>query len=194
MTAADDPPDADLVARALSGEDVAFTQLMRRHKADLFRFARRYTGDPDAALDVVQDSFVSAWKALDRYDGRYPFPVWLRAIALNTCRDRSRRLFLRRLVLGQADPDGHEAQSSPDPAPDAETTLIARERRAALDKALAALPAGLKEPLILTVFDGYSQQEAGAMLGLSAKAVEVRVYRARRRLAEILGVGDPAAG
>lgn len=187
MSAAVDPPDADLVARALKGEDVAFTQLMRRHKADLFRFARRYTGDPDAALDVVQDSFVSAWKALGRYDERYPFGVWLRAIALNKCRDRSRRLLLRRLVLGQADPEGREAQSRPDPAPDAEATLIDRQRRAALDRALAALPAGLKEPLILTVFDGYSQQEAGAMLGLSAKAVEVRVYRARRRLAEILG-------
>jgi RNA polymerase sigma-70 factor (ECF subfamily) len=187
VSAAVDPPDADLVARALKGEDVAFTQLMRRHKADLFRFARRYTGDPDAALDVVQDSFVSAWKALDRYDELYPFAVWLRAIALNKCRDRSRRLLLRRLVLGQADPDGREAQSRPDPAPDAEATLIDRQRRAALDRALAALPTGLKEPLILTVFDGYSQQEAGAILGLSAKAVEVRVYRARRRLAEILG-------
>ena len=166
---------------------------MRRHKADLFRFARRYTGDADAALDIVQEAFVSAWKALERYDARHPFGVWLRAIALNKCRDRGRRLFLRRLVLGQADPEGYEAQNSADPSPDAESSLIERERRAALERALATLPPGLKAPLILTIFDGLSHQDAGAVLGLTAKAVEIRVYRARRRLAEILGADQPAA-
>jgi RNA polymerase sigma factor CnrH len=183
--------DAALVARALSGDDAAFGQLMRAHTNDLYRFARRYTGDPDAATDVVQETFVSAWKALRRYDDQRPLGVWLRAIALNKCRDRSRRRLLRRVVLGQADPDGFEAQSRPDPGPDAEALLLAGERRDQLDRAVAALPAGLKEPLILTVFDGLSQQAAGALLGLTAKAVEIRVYRARRRLAELLGLGDP---
>lgn len=182
--------DAALVARALSGDDAAFGQLMRAHTGDLFLFARRYTGDADAAGDVVQETFVSAWKALRRYDESRPLGVWLRAIALNKCRDRARRRFLRRVVLGQADPEGYEAQSRPDPAADAEAQLIARERLDQLDRAVAALPPGLKEPLILTAFEGLSQQAAGELLGLSAKAVEVRVYRARRRLAEVLGLGD----
>ena len=191
MTAGADPTDSELLARALSGEDAAFTQIMRRHKAELFRFVRRYTGDPDAALDIVQESFVSAWKAMDRYDDRHPFGVWLRAIALNKCRDRTRRLFLRRLVFGQADPESLEAQSRPDPSPDPEEILVARERQAVLERAISALPPGLRGPLILTVFEGLSQQDAGAVLGLTAKAVEIRVYRARRRLAELLGADDP---
>lgn len=185
--------DAALVARALSGDDAAFGQLMRAHTNDLFRFARRYTGDPDAAIDVVQETFVSAWKALSRYDDRRAFGIWLRAIALNKCRDRGRRRLLRRVVLGQADPEGFEARSQPDPAPDPEALLLAQERREQLDRAVAALPSGLKEPLILTVFDGLSHQAAGDLLGLTAKAIEIRVYRARRRLAERLGLGEAGA-
>lgn len=188
MTREDSPDDAALVGRALSGDDAAFGQLMRRHTNDLFRFARRYTGDADAAGDVAQETFVSAWKALRRYDAARPFGVWLRAIALNKCRDRARRRFLRRVVLGQADPEGFEAQNRPDPGPDAEAQLIARQQRDQLDRAVAALPPGLKEPLILTAFEGLSQQAAGDLLGLTAKAVEIRVYRARRRLAEALGL------
>ena len=60
----------------------------------------------------------------------------------------------------------------------------------ALDRAIALLPAKLKEPLILTVFEELSQQAAGEVLGVSAKTIETRVYRARRRLAELLEVED----
>ncbi len=183
--------DAELVRRALDGEDAAFTQIMRRHKADLFRLTRRYTGDPDAALDMVQESFVAAWRALARYDGRRPFGVWLRAIALDKCRDRGRRLLLRRAVFGQVDLEAVEARGLADPEPDVEARMLAREERRALEQALAKLPPGLKEPLILTWFEELSQQQAGELLGLTAKAVEIRVYRARRRLAELLSVGPP---
>ncbi len=189
MTREVEPNDVELAARSLAGEDAAFGQIMRRHKTDLFRFARRYTGDPDTALDIVQETFVSAWRALGRFDGRHPLGVWLRAIALNKCRDAARRRILRRIVLGQVDPEGAEARNRPDPADDAEATLIARERLVRLDRAVASLPTGLKEPLILTQFEGLSQQATGRLLGLSVKAVEIRVYRARKRLAEILG--DP---
>lgn len=190
MTGDADSTDAELVGRALKGDDPAFTQLMRRHKAALFRFAQRYTGNADAAYDVVQESFVAAWKALDRYDGRRSFGVWLRSIALNKARDRARRLFVRRLVFGQSDLDSPEARRQADPQVDAEATLLARERRQALDAALAQLPAALKAPLILTYFEGLSQQQAGEVLGLTAKAVEVRVYRARQRLAQLLALED----
>lgn len=183
------PEDAELAQRALAGEAAAFGQLMRRHKADVFRFARRYTGDPDAALEVVQESFVAAWRALARYDGARPFGAWLRTIALNKCRDRARQTFLRRAVFGLVDVDGPEARGRPDGGRDPEAELLGRERLAAVDRALAALPAGLKEPLLLTAFEELSQQEAGRILGLTAKAVEIRVYRAKRRLAELLNDG-----
>ena len=101
----EDETDADLVLRARGGEDRAFTTLMRRHKPSLYGFVRRYVGDADAAVDVVQETLVAAWKALARFDDRRAFPVWLRAIALNKCRDRARRLAVRRFILGEKDPN-----------------------------------------------------------------------------------------
>jgi len=186
----DDPSDSELTQRALGGEDQAFTQLMRRHKERLYRFVRRYVGDSDGAYEVVQESFVAAWRNLARYDAERPFTSWIRAIALNKCRDRARRETVRRVVFGTRHGDVEEAMVAPDPSPGAEHALIARQRRRALDAAIAALPAKLKEPLILTAFEDLSQQAAGDLLGVSAKTIETRVYRARRKLAETLKLGD----
>jgi RNA polymerase sigma-70 factor (ECF subfamily) len=191
VTGSDEASDAELTRRALAGEDHAFTLLMRRHKGWLYRFVRRYVGDADAAYEVVQESFVAAWRNLARYDARRSFTSWMRAIALNKCRDRGRREAVRRVFFG-ADPGGEEVAAAPDPQPSADSSLIAAERRRALDRAIAMLPAKLKEPLILTAFEELSQQAAGEMLGVSAKTIETRVYRARRRLAELLNVEDLA--
>lgn len=178
--------DADLVRRALDGEDRAFGLLMRRYSGGLFTFVRRYVGAPDVAQDILQETFVAAWSALDRYDSARPLGAWLRSIALNKCRDRGRRLALRRLLLGDA--ESEEARRQPDPAPVGDEILLANERRSALEAAIAALPAKLKEPLLLTYFEGLSQQDAADALGVSVKAIETRVYRARRRLGAELGL------
>ena len=94
-----DLPDASLALAARQGDQPAFAALMRRHKQWLYRFVRRYVGDRDDAYDVVQESFVSAWSALARYDPERPFEAWLRRIALNKCRDRARRGAVRRAAL-----------------------------------------------------------------------------------------------
>lgn len=190
MTDGDADTDAGLAARAARGDEHAFTLLMRRHKGRLYGFVRRYVGDADAAFEVVQETFVSAWKALARYDSGRPFAVWLRAIALNKCRDRGRRDAVRRLIFGDVDPESAEAQRQADPSPSAEATLLATHRREALWGAIASLPAKLKEPLLLTYFDDLSQQEAADLLGISVKAVETRIYRARRKLSEQLGLEE----
>ena len=189
MSGGADGSDPDLVARALRGEDHAFTLLMRRHKEGIYRFVRRYVRDADAAVEVVQETFVAAWRALGRFDERRPFPVWLRAIALNKCRDRGRRQLVRRLAFGDKDAESPEAQRQADPAPDGEAVLMAAQRRAAVSAAISRLPAKLKEPLLLTYFDDLSQQEAADLLGISVKAVETRIYRARQRLADELSEG-----
>lgn len=178
--------EPDLVARAREGDDRAFADLLQRHKPSLYGFVRRYVSDADAAADVVQDTFVSAWRALARYDARRPFPVWLRAIALNKCRDRARRLAVRRFILGDRDDQSPEALAHPDPEPYGEANLIQVERRAVLQKAIDQLPGKLKEPLLLTYFDDLTQQEAADLLGVTVKTIETRVYRARQRLMELL--------
>ena len=84
-------PDDQLAASAVAGDERAFARLIARHKDGLYRFIRRYTGDPDEAYDLLQETFAAAWMALKRYDAARSFPTWLRSIALNKCRDWSRR-------------------------------------------------------------------------------------------------------
>src|SRR5688572_15845330 len=147
MRAAPDLDDAECVRQALAGEDAAFTQLASRHKVWLFRFIRRYVGNNDDALDLLQDSLVATWLALHRYDRTRPFPAWLRQIALNKCRDWSRRNLLRgivRYVSGDLDLFAAEGRRS-----NPEAMLNDSESLGRLDQAIAALPAQLREPLIL---------------------------------------------
>ena len=186
----DDPSDADLVARTRAGDSHAFTLIMRRHKGWLYKFVRRYVGDSEEAFDLVQESFASAWTALGRYDPDRPFSIWLRRIALNKCRDRARRHAVRRVVfgfIGGAEPERTEVA---DPQPSADVQTAADQALRRLDAALAELPPQLKEPLILTAIEGLSHKEAAELLGLNAKAVETRVYRAKKRLAELLDPSD----
>lgn len=190
MSAASEPQDSELAASAVAGDERAFSWLMQRHKDALYRFIRRYTGEPDEAYDLLQESFTAAWAALKRYDQARSFPIWLRRIALNKCRDWSRRRAVRRWLTRNEGLDSWTGQNlaSDDPSPEAAVADI--EQLTRLDRAIASLPAGLKGPLILTALEGFSQEEAGNILGLSAKAVEVRVYRARKALSSALSLED----
>lgn len=183
MNGPDERSDAALVAAVRTGDDSAFTQLMRRHKANLYRFVCAYCGDAGEALDLVQESFVAAWRALPSYDEKRPFEVWLKRIAINKCRDWRRRRTVRQFFYRAEDIErpGLEIEQ-----PD--TTGNDREREfVQLDDAIAALPDGLKAPLLLWLTSDTSHRDIGQALGLTEKAVEVRIYRAKRALAAILG-------
>ena len=185
MNGAEPEPDSDLVRRARAGEQRAFSLLMGRHKHWVYRFVRRYVGDADEAYDVVQDAFVAALSNLHRYDPQRPLEAWLRRIALNKCRDRARRAAVRR-AIGLSRRGPQETEAVADPAAGADLGLARGFALLALDRAIAALPAALKGALVLTALEGLSHADAGAVLGLSAKAVEARVARARRRLTDML--------
>lgn len=169
--------DAVLTARAVKGDRGAYDVFVRRHQEALYRFIRRYVGDAEEAYDLLQETFVSAWQALARYDPSRPAATWLRRIALNKCRDWGRRRAVRRFFYGAASLD--QAGDMPPPSDE----MVKEAALLRLDRAIARLPTQLKEPLLLTVFEGLSQHAAGEMLGISAKAVETRVYRARKQLA-----------
>ncbi len=187
--AAADGSDTGLVSQALAGDKAAFTTLIRRHQDILYRFIRRYVGDADEAYDLVQETFVSAWEALTRFDRARSFEPWLRRIALNKCRDWSRRRSVRRFFYGARNIDTPGVQvSAPASSPEDVEDEVDRERLLReLDAAIASLPVALKEPLILTVFDGCSHQVAADALGISTKAVETRLRRARIKLGKALG-------
>jgi RNA polymerase sigma factor CnrH len=184
----DELPDASLAVLARAGDHAAFAALMRRHKGWVYRFVCRYVSDRDDAYDVLQESFVSAWQALARFDPERPFEAWLRRIALNKCRDRARRNAVKHAALRLFGLESAGLGKEATPGADDTAQSGAAARR--LESAIARLPRQLKEPLVLTALEGLSHKEAGAFLGINAKAVEMRVYRAKRRLAAELEPAD----
>ncbi|MBO9602830.1 MAG: sigma-70 family RNA polymerase sigma factor [Novosphingobium sp.] len=178
-----DDDDRLLAALAQKGDHAAFTALIGRHKHWLLRSVRRYVRDEDDALDILQDSFIAAWFAIGSYDLQRPFGIWLRRIALNKCRDHGRRNIVYRAAVGSftllSQITGATSQK---PVSALERDLTA----ASLDRAIAELPESLRYPLILTAIEGLSHKEAAEVLKLTPKAIEVKVYRAKKLLAESL--------
>ncbi|WP_139797559.1 RNA polymerase sigma factor [Novosphingobium sp. B1] len=173
-----------MVTRALGGQQPAYSALLARHRDAVFRLARHHVGDESEALDVTQEAFVSAFAALARYDPARPFRAWLLRIALNKCRDWARRRAVRQFFRMARPLD--DAIQIADAGPDPEAAAISARELARVTSAIAALPANLKDPLILCRLEGLSMAEAAHVLEISEKAVETRIYRARQKLTELL--------
>ncbi len=172
--------EAEAAAAALAGRQAGFSALMEGHRDAVFRMVRGHLGNEADALDVTQESFVAAFLALRRYDPARPFRGWILRIALNKCHDWARRRKVRRFFAFALPIEA--AAGLVDPAPGPEETLSSRRAVERIHAAVAALPDALKEPLLLCAVEGLSQEEAAAILGISRKAVETRIYRARQKL------------
>ena len=180
--------DGELVELCMAGDRHAFAEIVRRHKIQIYRVVVRLVGDEDEALDILQEAFVSAHAALRRYDKARPMRAWLTRIAINKARDWRRRRIVRRLIWSILPVD--HAADTPDDTPSPEIAVSDRRELARVSGAIDRLPANLREVLILRTLEGLSQAEAAEILGISEKAVETRLYRARRTLTERLEAGD----
>lgn len=159
---------------------------MRRHREPLLRLIRAHTGTNDEAVDVLQDCFVSAFANLHQLDPTRSMRPWLARIAINKARDWRRRRVVRRFFWMALPLSPDVADTVADDRPWADTVLDDRATLSLTMAALASLPSSLKEPLILSTFDGWSQAAIGEFLGISEKAVETRIRRARARLRDAL--------
>ena len=173
--------EAALAVKARDGDKRAFTELMKVSKQPLYRFVRRYVPSDDDAYDIVQDTFIAAWHALHRFDSSRPFATWLRAIALNKCRDFGRRNAVRARLRSL-----FSFLLPTEELPISAEVALQDARLQQLDAAIAALPPFYKEPLLLTAITGLSQKEAASQLNTSVKAIEMRVRRARQKLQDAL--------
>jgi RNA polymerase sigma-70 factor (ECF subfamily) len=171
--------------------------LVERHQDRAFGLALRVLRDEEQARDVVQDAFLKAYAALDRFEGRAAFSTWLHRIVVNLCLDRKRRERGSRRVewseeaLGVAEADP-EASDTPLPA----LALERAELRAALLRAIGALPEEARRTLELREIDGLGYQEIATSLGVPKGTVMSRLHYARRRLRRALvaaGVAEAGA-
>lgn len=177
-----DPRVAALVERARSGCHEAYRQLVELHRHRVFRFCLGWTGNPEDAEELCQDTFIRAYSALPRYRDEDHFGSWLFRIARNRCHDhhrsRSRRQSERNHFL---DAEKREALVCSAPRPDEKVS--GTEELAVLWRAIASLPERLREVLVLCGLEGMSHEDCAALLGCSRRAVEGRLYRARLDLA-----------
>lgn len=173
-----------MVALALDGRQDAYRELLSRYREPIYRFIRASTGNAQEALDLTQETFIAAFAALDRYDRSRPFLTWIRRIALNKCRDWGRRRRLRKILWRTAPIDA--AYDMPDDAIAADVIAADRAELMRVNAAISRLPARLREILILRTVEGLGQTETADVLGISEKAVETRLYRARSKLSELL--------
>ncbi|MCI1141097.1 RNA polymerase sigma factor [Sphingomonas sp. WKB10] len=184
--------DAELATLSIAGRQAAYAEIMRRHRQSVFRVVRACVGEADEALDLLQETFVAAHHALSRYDGDRSMRAWLSAIAINKCRDWGRKRTVRRF-LTFATPIGPEAEAVADDQVGIDDAASDRQELDRVTRAISALPANLKEPLVLRTIEGLSQAQTADVLGISEKAVETRLYRARRTLADRLAASGRSA-
>ncbi|HTV95789.1 MAG TPA: RNA polymerase sigma factor [Steroidobacteraceae bacterium] len=177
------PQDSDAdtdaaIAAAVRGDLRAFETVYRHFAPRIYGLCLRLTGQREAAEDCTQESFVAAWRALGRFQRRSLFSTWLQRIAIRTVLARRRGL---RAVRELGEPAG----GLPDVAdPGGASPPIDLER------AIAALPDGARDVLVLVGIYGYSHGEAAAALGVAEGTCKAQLHRARGLLAAALGLED----
>jgi len=136
---------------------------------------------PAIAEDCTQEAFIQAWRSLPSFEFRSAFGTWLHRIAVNAVLGQGRR---RRERLGEEASADEAADRLPDPAAESgEGTLD-------LEQAIAGLPAGARQVLVLVGLYGYSHEEAAAMLGLAVGTCKSQLHRARQLLGERLAAEE----
>ncbi len=167
--------DAALVRAAQSGSAGAFDELFARHWPRAYRAACLVCGDADAAEDVTQEAFLSAIRALDRFDRRRPFGPWLHRIVVNRAIDHTRARALRREVAEERAPE----PAAPEPAAPDEELL----------QALTALGVEQRAVVVLRHLLGYGPAEIAKLLDLPRGTVNSRLRRGLDSLASELDAG-----
>lgn len=174
-------PDRELVERARAGERAAFDQLVARYQRRLLRLVLRLLRDQAEAEDVVQETFLRAYRALPRFRGDAAFYTWLYRIALNGARNT---IQCRRLRGG---PTG--AVPAQVPAPEIgtpESMLLSKQVMQAIDAALEALPLDLRTAIVLREIEGLSYGEIAQIMECPLGTVRSRLFRAREAIARRL--------
>ncbi len=186
---ANDEQDRMDMARLAGGHDAALNDLMARHAEAVFRYLVRLLQNESDAEELAQESFVRVYQHRARFKVGERFSTWLFAIATNLARDRVR--WRTRHPQVPLEGDGAESGgglketlAAPNPTPG--ETLEQAEQAVAVRQAVASLPEELRVPLVLAEYEERSYAEIAGILDCSAKAAEMRIYRARKELREKL--------
>jgi RNA polymerase sigma-70 factor (ECF subfamily) len=186
--------DAAAVALARDGHEDAFRLLVERHSRSVYRLAYRMTGRPEDAEDVVQETFIRAFRQLDRFEARSNFSTWLYRIGFNCAIDYLRGRPKRESL---ADSAVLGAMSAPEPGPSPHDLAYAGEITERVQQALGELSEKERAAFLMRHYHGCSIEEIGGALGLKTNATKHSIFRAVRKmraaLEPLVGAQRPAA-
>lgn len=173
--------DSELVQRAQEGDDGALHDLVDQYADGLFRLAFSLVGNAPDAEDVVQETFLGAFRRLRGFEGRSSVKTWLTRILVRQAARHHRRRSVRRTV--PLDVEGRESGAGVETGP---TTAEDVTMRMDVEEALGALSTDHREVVVLREMQGMSYAEIAEVLDLPAGTVESRLFRARQHLKELL--------
>jgi RNA polymerase sigma factor (sigma-70 family) len=174
--------DHDLLRLHVTGDPDAFGFLVKRHRDRMWAVAIRTLGEPEEAADALQEAFISAFRRADSFRGDAKVTTWLHRIVVNACLDRIRRRHVR-----AADPLPEDEDRAAELAgPVGDDPAEVRERRLDVLHALKQINSDQRSALVLVDMEGYSIEEAAAILGCPPGTVKSRCARGRARLLPLL--------
>jgi RNA polymerase sigma-70 factor (ECF subfamily) len=181
-----DPPitDAELVKQARAGDRHAFDLLVQKYQFRILKLVNRYVNDPSESMDIAQESFIKAYRALDKFRGESAFFTWLYRIAINTAKNhvvsQNRRIVeadvevvdLEQTLLKH----GLKYYSAP------EKILLDTEVENAVNDIIQHLPKELRTAIMLREMEGLSYDEIAHVMGCPVGTVRSRIFRARESI------------
>lgn len=193
MTTTENPSDQDtdtvLVQRTVAGDQKAYGLLVLKYQRRIQRLIGRMVRDVDLIEDIAQETFIRAYRALHQFRGDAQFYTWLYRIAVNTAKK-----FLLELKndptisenFSTSDDDDETSWKKNEPTTDEgpDTILAAKEIAVVVNAAMDALPADLREAIILREIEGMSYEDIAAAMDCPIGTVRSRIFRAREAISQ----------
>ena len=178
--------DTELIAKAISGREDGFEELVRRYQRQITNYVFRMLNDYDASLDVAQEVFIKVFNSLERYSSDYKFSTWLYRIAHNAAIDHIRRRSPNEQSLEAENIDGTYQLQLESPNPTPEQVRERTEWRNEIESVVKCLPTVYRDLILLRHAQDLSYDEIAEVTGLPLGTVKNRLFRAREMMREIL--------
>ena len=181
--------DAKLVKRVQKGDKGAFDLLVLKYQHKIVNLVMRYVRDPEQALDITQEAFIKAYRALPRFRGDSAFYTWLYRIAVNTAKNHlaAQRRRPMDVELDLQDPEQYDLHAKLKETDTPEGVTISNELKEMVERAIAALPEDLRTAIVLRELEGMSYEEIAQTMECPVGTVRSRIFRARDAIAKKIG-------
>jgi RNA polymerase sigma-70 factor (ECF subfamily) len=181
--------DKKLVERVQKGDKGAFDLLVLKYQHKIVNLIMRYVRDPELALDIAQEAFIKAYRALPRFRGDSAFYTWRYRIAVNTAKNHlaAQRRRPMDVELDLQDPEQYDLHAKLKETDTPEGVALSDELQETVERAIAALPEDLRTAIILRELEGMSYEEIAETMECPVGTVRSRIFRARDAIGKKVG-------